>query len=801
MLLNYRSFLKRGILVLSLFFCGSTLIIAQASNTVSSISFGEIKDGNPVDVTVSLINSLSISRVQIIYKSFQETDYRVREMEILGDIAVYQIAGEDVSAPIISYYLIIEMKDGGRETYPLGIPEAAQPIDLTVLSKSEKDKEILILSPSSNETLSLNDLFISISMVKASDNVDISKTKIILNGEDVTSNVLFAGELLLYYPQNFEGSLESGDQSLEVEVYDNDGTLYHSIKRNFVAVDAATAIDLGSGFRYSGNVAGEVRNELFDDRNTLYNNLALTLNAGNDNWKFKGYGYITSEENANVQPQNRYSVSVSSNWLNIRGGDSYPRYNNLLLNGKRVRGVDGKIDYGILHLQGSYGQVRREVKGSLIETYSEDNAPLHTNVIRIDSAKYGNPFGKVDFGIYSRNLLSGRIGLGSKNGFEFGVSFLHSKDDVNSVEFGVKPEENLVASTDLRWAIDDQRIIIKGLTAVSIINSDITSGTYSDEQIDSIFASGNDIGSDVENFKNLKNMISPFFTVNQFVEPLNFTELSSLAAEGSLELNYFNNNLKGSYIYRGNQFNSFGQEYTRTDVAGLNITDRFRTLSNQLFFTVGYENLNDNLQGTKTTTTNFQTLRASVSLFMRADVPNITLGYTRNKNKNGIEPADTLNRALSVNDITDRYSLNFGYDFNFSVRHNSSLSFSTSNREDESFYNNDSKYFSTAFTINSYWTKALVSNFSVIYYNSEISTIQYKYVTIMAGGRYRLLNDDLELSLNYSPSFGDFNRHAVDLVASYQVIDNLWLRAQMRYYNMPDSGTNTITGVTLRYNF
>ncbi|MDA3861276.1 MAG: hypothetical protein PF445_08610, partial [Melioribacteraceae bacterium] len=373
--------------------------------------------------------------------------------------------------------------------------------------------------------------------------------------------------------------------------------------------------------------------------------------------------------------------------------------------------------------------------------------------------------------------------------------------DVNSVEFGVLPEENLVASTDLRLALDDQKIILKGLAAISIINSDITSGTYNDEQIDSIFASGDALGSDVESFKNIKNQISPFFTVNQFIEPLNFQELSSLAAEGSLEFNYFNNNLKGSYIYRGNQFKSFGQEYTRTDVAGLNITDRFRTLSNQLFFTVGYENLNDNLQGTKVSTTTFQTLRASVSLFMRADMPNITLGFTRNQNKNGIEPTDTLSRIFSVDDISNRFSLNLGYDFNYHIRHNTSLSFNSSNRVDESFFNNDSKYFSTSFSLNSYWTRALVSNFRIIYYNSEITTVQYKYVTIMAGGRYRMLNDDLELSFNYSPSFGDFNRHAIDLVASYQAIQNLWLRAQMRYYNNSGSGTNTISGVTVSYNF
>ena len=142
-----------------------------------------------------------------------------------------------------------------------------------------------------------------------------------------------------------------------------------------------------------------------------------------------------------------------------------------------------------------------------------------------------------------------------------------------------------------------------------------------------------------------------------------------------------------------------------------------------------------------------------------------------------------------------------GYDFNFKIRHSSSLSFATSNRNDESVVNNDAQYFSTSFNLNSFWTKSLVSNFNLIYYNSEIDTVKYKYLTISAGGRYKMLNENLELTFNYSPSFGDFNRHAIDFTAAYQIIQNLWIRAQMRYYKIPDSSTSTISGVTMRYNF
>lgn len=791
---------KIGLLI-SIILIQSGSIFAQVSNTVSSISFGELKDGNSIDIKVSLLNPSAISRVQIVYKFFQDTDFRVREMEMVGDFANYQIAAEDVSTPMLTYYLIIEMKNGSRETYPLGVPDAARPIDLTVSTITEKDKEILILSPGSNETVSVNDLFISISLVNAPDTVDIKKTKIILNSIDISKDVLFAGDLLLYYPQNFEGSSQIGDQNLVIEVFDKAGSLYYTTKRSFSTVDAMAANEIGRGLKYNGNILGKVGSESFDGTSTTYNNISLTLNADVGDWRFKGYGYVTSEENNTIQPQNRYSVSASSSWLNLRGGDSYPRYNNLLLNGKRIRGLDAKLDYGLFHLQGSIGQVRREVEGELINTYTNDNTPLQTNVVRIDSTKHGAPFGMVEFGVHARSLQSARIGVGSQNGFDFGFSFLHAKDDVNSIEFGGRPVENIVTSADLRLALDDQRIILKGVSAVSVLNSDISSGTYTDDQIDTIFAPGNELGNDAESFKDIKNALSPFFTVNQFIEPINPAELSSLAAEGSLELNYFNNNLKGSYVYRGNQFKSFGQEYTRTDIAGLNISDRFRTYDNQLFFSFGYEDLKDNLQDTKIATTTFKTLRASISIFMRRDMPNVTLSYTNNKNQNGIVPTDSINRFLSVNDITNRYSLNLGYDFNLKVRHNSSLGIMTSNREDNSYYNNDANYLSTSFTLNSYWTRALNTNFMATYYDSKISTEIYKYVSFSLGGRYKLLNDDMELSLNYSPSFGDFNRHAIDLGAAYQVITSLWLRGQLRYYSVEGSSANTISGISVSYNF
>jgi len=785
--------------LITVLFSISISLFAQVSNTITSVNFGELKTGNSVDVTAELVNPLSIVNIQIVYKSFQDIDYKVRDMELIGNFASYKIDGEDISAPLLSYYLVIRLNSGTQETYPQGIPDFAKPVDLAIKDRTEKDREILILSPTEGETLPLDELFISVSLVRVPEIVDVANSKIILNGEDITSKVTFSGDLLLFYPDNFPGTVKTGSQKMEIKTYDKEGNLYHSTSRKFSAVGIGGIPDRSRKYKYSGSVVGEVRNEYFNTESTLYNNIGLTLSGEMDAWRIRGYGYLTSEENTSLQPQNRYSLTLSNNWLYFRGGDSYPRYTNLLLNGKRVRGVDAKLDYDEFSLQGSYGQIRRSVEGILLETYSSDNTPLVSNVIRIDSSKYGDPYGRVEFGLYERDLLSGRLAFGSSNDILVGLSFLHSKDDVQSIDFGLKPRENLVAGIDLGMSFDNRSIVFKGEAAMSVLNSDITTGSFTDEQIDSIYSSEGIQGGDSETFKQLSNTFGSIMTVNQFIEPLNFTELSSLATEGTIELNYYSNRLRGSYIYRGSQFISFGQEYTRTDVQGFNINDRIHLAKNQLMVTLGYENLHDNLQKTKLYTTTFQTFRISASLSLLANAPYLTIGYIRNENSNGVEPEDTL--RINVDDVTNRFSANIGYDFNLKVRHNTTLGFMASQRVDDGHYRSDADYMSTSFTFNSFWTGNFLTFLNIIYYNSEIALVKYTYLTISAGGKYRLLDNNLELSLFYSPSFGDFERQSVDFITSYQLIQNLWLRLQMRYYKMSQGYNNSVAGLTVRYNF
>ena len=86
----------------------------------------------------------------------------------------------------------------------------------------------------------------------------------------------------------------------------------------------------------------------------------------------------------------------------------------------------------------------------------------------------------------------------------------------------------------------------------------------------------------------------------------------------------------------------------------------------------------------------------------------------------------------------------------------------------------------------------------IVYSASEIRGQPFNYLTIAVGGKYRLLENKLQLSASLSPSFGDFERQALELVADYNVLANLNLVFQTRIFRIPGSATNSIIGLTTR---
>ncbi len=779
------------------FILANGFVSGQISNIVSLVRVSDAKEQMPITITADLFSTDNISSINIAFRSFGQTEFRKSEMIIMGNSAKVTIPAEAVAPPFLEYYLFISLRDGSTQTYPVGIQEGVAPLQISVSSFSEKDKEILLLSPTIGEILTQQELMISVSFIKAPDNIDASKTKIFINNEDVSSQAVYTGDILVVSGENLLGELKIGPGLLRIDVYDKEGNLYHTISRNF----RLSSTDIADVFwSYNGSLKGESRSEQFNSQSTWYNNITADINAETGNWSVNGNAYITSEEVSDQQPYNRYSLFLKGgDWLELQAGDAFPRFPNLIMDGKRVRGFNGSLNFGSLNIQTAYGETERSIEGKLIEKFpSDDPATLESDVIPINAKRYMLPYGRVELGTFKRKVLAVRPSFGSGENFQLGFSYLHSKDDVGSIEFGARPEENLVLGTDLMLAFDRQNILFTSQAAVSLNNKDISSGTLTDKQIDEIFGSNSNFSVDPNDVKRVRDLIGNFITVNQYLGPWNPQEFASLAAEAALTLNYFNNNVKASYIYRGNDFQSFGQSFLRTDVKGINLVDRIRMIDNKLFLSIGYEELKDNLQKTKIATTTFQTINASISLFPRADFPNITLGYTRNANNNGLSISDPLKKMYVIDDITNRIMLQLSYDFNALVKHNSSLSFSTSSKDDNSMMNIDAKFSMGSLNVTSYWTSQLTSLFGIVVNNSELFGKTSSYVTLSFGGKYKMLENKLQLSATLSPSFGDFKRQTLEFIADYNVLANLNLMFQARLFRIPGASTNSIIGLVTR---
>lgn len=774
---------------------------AQVSNYVSDVKIGNAKERSSIAINAELFNVENISQISIAYKPFGETQFKNVEMLIAGNSSSGNIPAEDVIPPYIEYYLLIELKDGSKQTYPVGIEQGVSPLQISIAGKTLRDKEIIILSPEEGEMFSENELLISISFVRASENVDINKTKIFLNNVDITASAIFDQDLITITSNELKEKFSDNSRLLEVQVFDKDGNLYYSTKKTFQVVSQQIAKSVEEQFKYSGSLKAEARNENTNSNEIFYKNIGADFNSSYKDWKINANAYLTSEEKDNLQPYNRYTLSIQNgDWLSLKVGDAYPRFPNLIVDGKRVRGVTGAINFGFFNIQTTYGEIVRSVEGRLIEKYNADNVPLASDVISINQAKYNAPFGKVNFGIYKRKLFAVRPSFGSGENFQLGFSYLHGIDDINSIEFGTRPKENVVVGSDLTLAFDNKNILFTSQAAFSLINKDISTGTLSDAQIDSIFTSNKDLNVDPADVKNIRDMIDKFITVNQYLGPWNPQKLSSLGAETALNLNYFNNSIRASYIYRGNEYQSFGQSYLRTDVKGINLVDRIRMLDNKLFISFGYESLQDNLQNTKLSTTNYTTLSASVSYFPRTNFPNITIGYNKFSNKNDLNTKDFQYGKYAIDDVTNRIFVQLSYDVYALVKHSTSFSFTTSSRDDNSQQNSDSKFTNVSLNVNSFWNRDLSSVLGLVYNTSEIVGYPFDYFSIYVGAKYLMLEDKLTLSGTISPSFGDFQRQSFEFVANYLIMQNFSVAFQTRIYRLPGKSTNSVIGFSTRYN-
>lgn len=447
----------------------SGVMFAQASDRVSSVKFQQAVESRPLEIRADLINYLDIAQMNFAFKPFGQRDYIKREMTIQGNSASVTIPSEYIIPPSLEYYIVISLKNGNVESYPAGAPQTP-PLQISVAPVSEKDREIILLSPVQGEVVIEEELFVSLSFLKAPENVKLEATKIYIDNLDVSDKVILTGDLLIFSAENFPNMIPRGGHNLKIQIYDKDGSVYHTMNTSFQLVSQELALAMGKQLKTRANVRAESRNVSYNNASTWYNNVLVNADGDYSGWRFNGNAYITSEEKSHLQPMNRYSVSVESDWLSLKAGDTYPTFSNLIMEGKRLRGFSGALNLGFFNVQAAYGETARNSEGALLETYDANSSLLlQPDVIKIDAAKYGKPYGRVELGTFTRKLFAVRPSFGSGENFQLGFTYLHSNDDKSSIKFGARPQENIVAGADLMFGLDQKNFMITSQAAVSLL--------------------------------------------------------------------------------------------------------------------------------------------------------------------------------------------------------------------------------------------------------------------------------------------------------------------------------------------
>jgi hypothetical protein len=777
---------------------------AQVSTRILAVRPAEVPAGVPVVVTADLQESATLTGLAFVYRPFGESQYRILEMDLTGNRASVTLPATVLVPPFLEYYIVLRDHSGALEVYPQseGPDPFANPPGTTqrirVVDAPSEETQVVFLSPDPGSALPLEEIVVSVSFLRVDSLVDRSATKLLVDGSDVTGDAVATGDILVYVPANAATPLPPGPHTVTVMLFNRQGLPYHTSSLPFIVAGEgflAGPREAPASFAFNGGLQLESRRENVGEGITWYNRAGLQLLGSYGELRSHINLFLTSDEKKDRQPQNRYYASLEMPWFTLEAGDAYPLFPDLILSGKRVRGVTGEFRAGFFNLQATYGSVSRAIDGTLLEVFPLDS--LSSRQAEDPTATYapttGTLWGKGEPGTYARSLFAIRPSFGSGETFQIGFTWLNSRDDYTSINFGVRPKENIVLGSDLTLRLDGRRIEAGFQAAFSAFNSDISSGSFTDAYVDTVYP------DDAGQIKQLRDLLGNLITVNDYFRPLSLEYPATVAAEARLALDYFGNYLRAAYLFRGADYVTFGQTYLRTDIQGLNLSDRIRLIENTVYATIGYERLSDNTANTKPSTTVFSNLNFAVSYYPVTSLPSFTAGYTRYRNVNDVNP-DSL---LAINDVTNRLYLQSMYTFELGAQQTLLLNLSSSVRDDQARTDQDVNNFTALLGVTTRWAiplqtdVAVAMNLNDLPGNAPGTSTELNYTTLTFAGRYALIPETLTLSGTLAPTLGDFVRTIFDLRLEWMIQPPMTLLFQFSYFR--NDGIPNDSFFSLRY--
>ncbi|OQX94734.1 hypothetical protein B6I21_09100 [candidate division KSB1 bacterium 4572_119] len=611
-----------------------------------------------------------VQYVRVYFRTRGQSDYRFLEMDEQLESFSGEIPEDVVKSPGVEYFILALLADGTMATSPSSNPfyaphevavtpgseigitppdELPAKIDTKPITTGDEDFQATILSPESDERVAEKDALIAVSFLGEVSKLDLKSIKLFVDNKNVTSTATITENMLTYIPR----TLLPGSHQVKLELADSDGVRFPDMVWRFYIVSEKEAARQQQKLPFKGDVYAEFRNEKFADTTYSVTNFGGKIRGKLGPLKYRGRVFITSREDKAFQPRNRMLIEAGTSWIGIKFGDTHPTFNELMLWGRRVRGIEAYIKFGFFNVEFVTGQTYRKIEGM---PYTDDPANQPPNYLHPETGlPVTSTTGIYKYGTYQQNLMAIRPSFGSGKNFQLALNLVKVKDDAESIQHSTKPKDNIVLGPDLTLAFDNHRIEFKASAAFSLLADDISNGALSSDDLEEQFG---ELPFDPAQYEQ-------YFVINTSLIPLDPTGLTSLAYQGSFKFNYFNNNINVIYKSVGSAYNALANSFMRKDIQGFSAYDRIRLYRNQIYLNLGFEKYMEEVSAEgngddSTAPSDYSALNIGVSLFPQAKYwPRLNVNWKNYDRNNGL---DHIQYPNSVNYKNTDLSFQLGYD-------------------------------------------------------------------------------------------------------------------------------------------
>lgn len=608
-------------------FASNTIIIHNALEPVVK--------GEKARMELNLMAQQSdIYEARLFYREKGDADYRSKVMKEEGFTIFTDLDTRSLNPGNIEYYFAMQTLNGTLVTYPEFSPEE-NPLTFNLvaskfneLALQETDENaLIILSPEPNEVIPEDELLIAISIPNPELEVDHSRSRLLIDGINVSTIMERDGNLYTLTPK----SMRTGSHNVEFKIFSSDGSMIGKKEWTFRVTTGSTDTD---GFKQSTELYMDNRYQDIAKTSNNYFRAGLRWNASYNDWDFRLKADGSSDDGYSQQNANRFGGQVSysftpSTRLYLKGGDFSTDYDALTFWNRRILGVGFGLLSPYFDLDISAGQTAKAVEGSV--TTANDTLP----------------------GTYKETFFAVRPVFNFGNHVSWGLNLINGKEDPKSIAYGNNPKESLVLGTTLNLNFDNNRVRFASSVQASIRNNDASGKVDFDTLAEKFDLTGSDKQL-AEKFVNFMESTG-FLSITQGLAPI-----PALAMQFDTYLSYFNNYIKLTYKSIDADYTTPGNPWLLRGIRGFFANDNIRLVNNQVFLNLYFKAYTDNLSQEDGETTNSD-IGASLSYFPIQNLPSLTLTFGSQSRKNDV--AEDNPALYREDNSTQRLGVSSTYSF------------------------------------------------------------------------------------------------------------------------------------------